>query len=75
MKTILKALKGFSISAINTLGKILLAIIISSPITFLAVQEAYVTRGYFAVGGEWMLMIVMSGLIFWIMEGKEVSHE
>lgn len=75
MKTLIKALKGFAIGTIKIIGKTLFAIIITSPITYLAVKEAYAIRGYFAVGGEWMMMIGMVALILWIMDRKTASHE
>jgi hypothetical protein len=68
MKIIIKALKSFTITTLKIIGKILLALIITSPIIYLSFKEAYTTRGYFAVGGEWILTIAIIGLILWSSE-------
>jgi hypothetical protein len=75
MKPIIKALKSFSIRTAKTLGKLLLAIIISSPLAYIALKGAYNTRGYYAVGGEWILSIGMVILVFWMIDKKAASHE
>lgn len=73
MKPIIKALKTLTTGTLKTLGKILLAILITSPITYLSVKEAYATRGYFAIGGEWLLMIGMVALVLWLTDKKRHS--
>lgn len=75
MKPITKALKTLTIGTIKTIGRILLAILITSPVTYLAVKEAYADRGYFAIGGEWLLMIGMVVVVLWMMDRKAVAHE
>ena len=72
MKPIIKALKSFSIRTAKTLGKLLLAIIIASPLACIALKDAYNTRGYYAGGGEWILSIGMAILVFWMIDKKAV---
>jgi len=56
-----------------------MAIIIGLAMTPVAVQSAYAARGYFAVGGEW-LVLPLSLVISTLIEGlkakvKEEKHE
>lgn len=74
MKPIINALKTLTIGTIKTIGRILLAVLITSPVTYLAVKEAYATRGYFAIGGEWLLMIGMVVAVLWMMDRKIQSN-
>ena len=57
----------------------LIAIVIGLAATPIAVQSAYVARGYYAVGGEW-LVLPLSLVISTLIEGlkakvKEEKHE
>lgn len=65
-----EAITGASIQLLKTIGKTLAAAIITSPITYLVVKEAYETRGYFAVGGEWILSIGLVVVVLCMMESK-----
>jgi len=65
-----EAIASASIKLLKTIRKTLIATVITSPITYLAVKEAYETRGYFAVGGEWLLMIGLVVVVLCMMDSK-----
>jgi hypothetical protein len=71
-----EAIAGASIQILKTIGKTIIATLVTAPVTYLAVKEAYETRGYFAVGGEWLLMIGMVVVVLMLIDSKlGVTHD
>lgn len=44
-------------------GLVIMAAVITSPLAYAGVMEAYNQRGYFAVGGEWMMTVMVFSLV------------
>lgn len=65
-----EAIAGASIGLLKTIGKTLIATLVTSPITYMTVKEAYETRGYFAIGGEWLLMIGLVVTVLWMIDKR-----
>lgn len=65
-----EAIAGASIGLLKTIRKAIIATIVTSPITYFTVKEAYATRGYFAVGGEWLLMIGLVVTVLWMIDKR-----
>ncbi len=70
-KVCIKAIKA----AVKVLTRVTVALAMVAPLGMLLVKSAYKSRGYFAVGGEWMGIVGIVCLILWLMNRKVVSHE
>ena len=71
-KIILRA----AVSILNKLMNLFLAILITTPLAILAIDEAYKQRGYFAVGGEWLFIVFILAALIMLSEKKgRVKHE
>jgi len=57
-----KLLKGVA-SLCKGTGMILIAAVITTPVAYAGVVEAYNQRGYAAVGGEWMMTVLVFALV------------
>ena len=48
--------------------------IVAAMVGIVVVPAAYTQRGYMAVGGEWLLILLTFVLTLWCVTGKEVQE-
>lgn len=69
-RKVVESARSFAKQLLRFIIQIIIVTVATSPVTYLSIKEAYETRGYFAVGGEWILSISLIVFIMWILRGK-----
>lgn len=63
---------------VKTFRRIIKALIVTVPLAAMSVDAAYKQRGYFAIGGEWIMTIMIFAMMLVAMERwnrrKHVKH-
>jgi len=55
---------------VKTFRRVIKALIATVPLAAMSVDAAYKQRGYFAVGGEWIITIMIFAFIYFIIKHR-----